>query len=208
MGREMLANETPVCVTIRDCCTAGFDVHLQASTIHPSLSLSLSYPPPSSRVLFLAEPFPSSSLLSYPIRSTGIEEGKGEGEKVWIGLCVRGDAKVQKRRSRKSTERGERSETCRRIGAERRRVAADYRVRLSFNELANCSNCCSVPRCISPRVLPLERSVGWRGRGEVGTRFLRYPLVTFMIRVKQRFSSVSPSFSTLSRVVVVTEPPL
>lgn len=24
----MLANETPVCVTIRDCCTAGFDVHL------------------------------------------------------------------------------------------------------------------------------------------------------------------------------------
>lgn len=119
-GREMLANETPVCVTIRDCCTAGFDVHLQASTIHPSLSLSLSYPPPSSRVLFLAEPFPSSSLLSYPIRSTGIEEGKGEGEKVWIGLCVRGDAKVQKRRSRKSTERGERSETCRRIGEERR----------------------------------------------------------------------------------------
>lgn len=49
----MLANETPVCVTIRDCCTAGFDVHLQASTIH--LSLFLSYPPPSSRVLFLAE---------------------------------------------------------------------------------------------------------------------------------------------------------
>lgn len=130
------------------------------------LSLSLSYPPPSSRVLFLAEPFPPSSLLSYPIRSTGIEEGKGEGEKVWIGLCVRGDAKVQKRRSRKSTERGERSETCRRIGAERRRVAADYRVRLSFNELANCSNCCSVPRCISPRVLPLERSVGWGEEGE------------------------------------------
>lgn len=56
----MLANETPVCVTIRDCCTAGFDVHLQASTIHPSLSLSL-YP-----ILLLLPAFyflPSHSLL-------------------------------------------------------------------------------------------------------------------------------------------------
>lgn len=54
----MLANETPVCVTIRDCCTAGFDVHLQASTIHPLLSL---YP-----ILLLLPAFyflPSHSLL-------------------------------------------------------------------------------------------------------------------------------------------------
>lgn len=76
----MLANETPVCVTIRDCCTAGFDVHLQASTIHPSLSLSLSYPPPSSRVLFLAEHslLRLSSLIPSVRRESRKEEEKAK----------------------------------------------------------------------------------------------------------------------------------
>lgn len=82
-GREMLANETPVCVTIRDCCTAGFDVHLQASTIHPSLSLSL-YP-----ILLLLPAFyflPSIPSFVSPLLSHPFDGNRGRKRRRRKGL--------------------------------------------------------------------------------------------------------------------------
>lgn len=126
---ETLANETPVCVTIRDCCTAGFDVHLQAS-IHPPLSilllLLLSFCP--RFISCRAFPsFVSSPLLPYPIRGTDRggrrrkRRGKAKREGKGLDRCasiVRGDAKVQKRRSR--NRRSEEKEAKRAGGSGRR----------------------------------------------------------------------------------------
>lgn len=100
--------------------------------------------------------------------------------------------------------------------ARSRTVRSAYRVRVSLNELANCSQrcarsalpCSSDPRDITTRKEKARYSGQERERGERSEsegdmqleHYISCPLVTFMIRVKQRFSpvllaSVRPSFS-------------
>lgn len=71
----MLANETPVCVTIRDCCTAGFDVHL------PYLLSFLPYRLPSRLPAFYFLPTIST------LKEGGRLDGDGRASIVQMQKC-------------------------------------------------------------------------------------------------------------------------
>lgn len=122
----MLANETPVCVTIRDCCTAGFDVHLQGSSLSPFPYLHLLCFPPFCLLAFyflLSVPLCLPSSIRRSVRTKRRqtlcvcsllppqEDTKKQRKRidVYQRLC-RGytfDAKVQKQaKKRESTKRG------------------------------------------------------------------------------------------------------
>lgn len=103
----MPANETPVCVTIRDCCTAGFDVHLQASSSSSSFS---SFCP---RFISCRAFPPSSPLLSYPwsrSRRSKKEKERKKGRERFGQVCVYRpwrckSAKTNRNRNRRSEEK-------------------------------------------------------------------------------------------------------